>query len=143
MWPAGGDHALQDAQVWQWGSGNGGLALGVFRHARHVCIWDWRHHDGVGGRWDPPPPDVWTRVHYIKIGPHLFRRRHTTKKKVARKNASDRVSKHAINPQFLNIWKLKNKNSVVSLHIFRGGSILPSYTYKSLGGLVGGGCPHA
>ena len=25
MWPAGGDHALQDAQVWQWGSGNGGL----------------------------------------------------------------------------------------------------------------------
>ena len=61
MWPAGGDHALQDAQVWQWGSGNGVLAMGLFSHAKQVCIWDWHRHDGVGGRWDPPPPHVWTR----------------------------------------------------------------------------------
>ena len=41
--------------------GNGGLAMGVFRHAKQVCIWNWHRHDGVEGGWDPPPPHVWTR----------------------------------------------------------------------------------
>ena len=38
--------------------GNGGLAKGVFRHARQVCIWDWRCHDRVGGGGIHPHPCV-------------------------------------------------------------------------------------
>ena len=39
--------------VWQWG-----LAVWVSRHAKHVCLWDWRRHDGWGELGYTPTPCV-------------------------------------------------------------------------------------
>jgi hypothetical protein len=89
------------------GSGTGGLAMGSGTGGLQTCeaclSMGLASPRWVGGRWGTPPPHVWTRVHYIKIGGQKKSVGCPTKKKMARKNTSDCVSQSVKNPQFLNI----------------------------------------
>ena len=124
--------------VWQWGSGNG--------------VWHWGSSDmrgmsvygigvatmGGGQVGYTPTPCVDAGALHQNRWPEKIRRC-PTQKKMALKNTSDCVSQSVKKPQFLNMSKWENKKSVGCPTYFFWGSILPSYTYKLLGGLVGGG----